>query len=131
MSMQYPIADMLTRIRNALAMSKSEVIVPNTRLKKNILDVLKNEGYITDYEEVDTDGKSQLAIALKYYEGAPVINLLQIVSKPSLRIYKGKDEIPMVNNGLGVAIVSTSKGVVSDKEARRLGLGGEVLCYVS
>lgn len=131
MSMQNPISDMFTRIRNALSMAKKEVSVPKNKLKKAILEVLKNEGYISDYKVANDGPKGDIVVTLKYYEGKPVIDELVSVSKPSLRVYKRKDEIPKVNGGLGIAIVSTSKGVVSDSEARRLGLGGEILCYVN
>ncbi|MBI5040994.1 MAG: 30S ribosomal protein S8 [Gammaproteobacteria bacterium] len=130
MSMTDPIADLLTRIRNGQAANKVQVSMPASKAKKAVANVLKSEGYVGDVVEQTVDGKPQLTIALKYYEGKPVIDSLQRVSRPGLRIYKGKDELPKVLGGLGVAIVSTSKGVMSDREARALGEGGEVLCTV-
>lgn len=130
MSMTDPIADLLTRIRNGQAASKAQVSMPASKAKKALANVLKSEGYVGDVVEQDVDGKPQLTITLKYYEGKPVIDTLKRVSRPGLRIYKAKDEIPKVLGGLGVAIVSTSKGVMSDREARALGEGGEVLCTV-
>lgn len=130
MSMTDPIADLLTRIRNGQAASKAQVSMPASKAKKALANVLKSEGYVADVVEQDVDGKPQLTITLKYYNGKPVIDTLQRVSRPGLRIYKAKDEIPKVLGGLGVAIVSTSKGVMSDREARALGEGGEVLCTV-
>jgi small subunit ribosomal protein S8 len=126
-----PIADLLTRIRNGQAASKAEVSMPSSRLKCAIATVLKNEGYITDFSTADEDGKSVLTIALKYYEGRPVIETIQRSSRPGLRLYKGKDDLPSIQNGLGVAIISTSRGVMSDRQARAAGEGGEVLCVVS
>jgi small subunit ribosomal protein S8 len=125
-----PIADLLTRIRNGQAASKAQVSMPASKAKKALANVLKSEGYVGDVVEQDVDGKPQLTITLKYHDGKPVIDTLQRVSRPGLRIYKAKDEIPKVLGGLGVAIVSTSKGVMSDREARALGEGGEVLCTV-
>jgi small subunit ribosomal protein S8 len=125
-----PIADLLTRIRNGQAANKTQVSMPASKAKKALAIVLKNEGYVGDVTEQTVDGKLQLVVALKYYEGKPVIDRVQRVSRPGLRIYKGKDELPKVLGGLGVAIVSTSKGVMSDREARALGEGGEVLCTV-
>ncbi len=129
MSMQDPIADMLTRIRNAQLVSKEEVSMPSSKLKVAIADVLKTEGYIADYA-VMGDAKPSLTIQLKYFEGKPVIALLKRISKPGLRIYKKADELPKVLGGLGVAIVSTPQGVMSDRAARAAGVGGEVLCFV-
>ncbi len=126
-----PIADMLTRIRNGQRAGKVSVSMPSSKLKRSIANVLKDEGYIADYSEQDEDGKPSLSVSLKYYEGQPVIDTLKRVSRPGLRIYKAKDELPKVMGGLGVAIVSTSKGVMSDRAARAAGEGGEVLCYVS
>jgi small subunit ribosomal protein S8 len=125
-----PIADLLTRIRNGQAANKAQVAMPASKAKKAVLAVLKDEGYITDFAEQTVDGKAQLVVTLKYYEGKPVIESLNRVSRPGLRIYKGKDELPKVLGGLGVVIVSTSKGVMSDRKARALGEGGEVLCTV-
>jgi len=130
MSMTDPIADLLTRIRNGQAANKVQVSMPASKAKKALANVLKNEGYVSDVAEQTVDGKLQLTVTLKYYEGKPVIDRVQRVSRPGLRIYKGKDELPKVLGGLGVAIVSTSKGVMSDREARALGEGGEVLCTV-
>lgn len=130
MSMSDPIADLLTRIRNGQAANKMQVTMPASKAKQAVANVLKNEGYISDFAVQDAGGKPQLTVTLKYYEGRPVIESLQRVSRPGLRIYKGKDELPKVLGGLGVAIVSTSKGVMSDREARALGEGGEVLCTV-
>ena len=131
MSMQDPIADMLTRVRNALAVGKTEVKMPSAKLKISIAEVLKNEGYILDYQVDDIDNKKNLVINLKYYQGQPVIKTIRRISKPGLRIYRDRDSLPQVMHGLGVAIISTSKGVMSDKKARQLGEGGEVLCVVS
>lgn len=131
MSMQYPIADMFTRIRNAQAMQRAEVAMPSSKLKIAVADVLKEEGYIEGYEVSEVEGKSALNIILKYFAGVPVIEKIQVVSRPGLRIYKNKRELPSVMNGLGIAIISTSKGLMSDRLARRLGEGGEVLCYVN
>ncbi|MGD9385035.1 MAG: 30S ribosomal protein S8 [Thioalkalispiraceae bacterium] len=125
-----PIADMLTRIRNGLAAGKTEVSMPLSKLKLSIAQVLKDEGYITDFSEGEVEGKPALNVELKYFQGKPVIEKMSRVSRPGLRIYKGNDEIPTVLNGLGVAIVSTSKGVMTDRAARKAGYGGEVLCYV-
>lgn len=126
-----PIADMLTRIRNAQAVSKKDVSMPMSKIKVAIAEVLKNEGYITGYERVDNVNEPALVVTLKYFNEVPVIDRIERVSRPGLRVYKNKDELPVVNNGLGIAVVSTSKGVMSDKDARRMGLGGEVLCYVT
>jgi len=131
MSMHDPIADMLTRIRNAQMVGHAEVIMPASRLKASIAKVLKDEGYIDDYALRDSGPKKELAIALKYYAGRPVMERLERVSKPGLRVYKGRDDIPRVMNGLGVAILSTSRGVMTDRKARADGVGGEVLCIVA
>jgi len=125
-----PIADMLTRIRNAQKAEKLGVTMPASKLKKAVAKVLKDEGYITDYSEQEVDGKSQLEVALKYYNGQPVIDTLERVSKPGRRQYKGQQELPRVAGGLGVAIVSTSKGIMTDRDARKAGVGGEILCIV-
>jgi small subunit ribosomal protein S8 len=130
MSMSDPIADMLTRIRNAQATDKATVAVPASKVKKAIAQVLKDEGYIEDYAVRDNEGKPVIEIGLKYYAGKPVIEKIERVSRPGLRIYKGREDIPRVMNGLGVAIVSTSKGVMTDRRARETGIGGEVLCIV-
>lgn len=125
-----PIADMLTRIRNAQAASKFDVTMPSSKLKVAIAKVLLDEGYISEYS-ADSEVKPTLTVTLKYYEGRPVIDDLKRVSRPGLRIYKNKDELPKILNGLGVAIVSTSAGVMTDKQARDTGRGGEILCTVS
>jgi small subunit ribosomal protein S8 len=131
MSMHDPISDMLTRIRNAQLVGHAEVAMPASRLKASIAKVLKDEGYIDDYALRESGPKKELAIALKYYAGRPVIERLERVSKPGLRVYKGRDDIPRVMNGLGVAILSTSRGVMTDRKARADGVGGEVLCIVA
>ncbi|HEX4944785.1 MAG TPA: 30S ribosomal protein S8 [Usitatibacteraceae bacterium] len=130
MSMSDPIADMLTRIRNAQATDKVSVAIPASKVKLAIAKVLKDEGYIEDFAQRDVEGKSVLEIGLKYYAGKPVIEKIERISRPGLRIYKGRDDIPRVLNGLGVAIVSTSRGVMTDRRARETGVGGEVLCIV-
>jgi len=126
-----PIADMLTRIRNGQAASKLEVAMPASALKSAVARVLKDEGYIEDFSDAEADGKKALLVTLKYYEGKPVIEMIKRSSRPGLRVYKGKDELPKVQGGLGIAIISTSKGVMSDRQARAAGEGGEVLCVVS
>ncbi len=126
-----PIADMLTRIRNGQRAGKVAVSMPASKLKQSIASVLKDEGYVADFQVSEENGKPVMSVALKYYEGQPVIDMLKRISRPGLRIYKGSDELPKVQGGLGVAIVSTSKGVMSDRAARAAGEGGEVLCYVS
>jgi small subunit ribosomal protein S8 len=131
MSMSDPIADMLTRIRNAQSTNKASVTMPASKLKGAIAGVLKDEGYIDDFAVRENDGKPLLDISLKYYAGRPVIEKIERVSRPGLRIYRGNDNIPQVMNGLGVAIVSTSKGVMTDRKARAAGIGGEVLCVVA
>jgi small subunit ribosomal protein S8 len=131
MSMSDPIADMLTRIRNAQLAEKLSVAMPSSRVKASIAQVLKDEGYIDEFKVREEDGKSTIEIALKYYAGAPVIEKIERVSRPGLRIYKGRDDIPKIMNGLGIAIVSTSKGVMTDRKARATGIGGEVLCIVA
>jgi small subunit ribosomal protein S8 len=131
MSMTDPIADMLVRIRNAQMVGHAEVVMPASKLKSSIAKVLKDEGYIEDFALRENGAKKELAIALKYYAGRPVIERLERVSKPGLRVYKGRDDIPRVMNGLGVAILSTSRGVMTDRKARADGVGGEVLCIVA
>ena len=131
MSMSDPIADMLTRIRNAQRVDKTDVVMPSSKLKVAIAGVLKDEGYIDGFNVVANDGKSELHIGLKYYAGRPVIERIERVSRPGLRIYKGRHDLPQVMNGLGVAIVTTPKGVMTDRKARAAGIGGEVLCYVA
>ncbi|MDI9333386.1 MAG: 30S ribosomal protein S8 [Cytophagales bacterium] len=131
MSMSDPIADLLTRIRNAQAVAKTVVRVPSSKVKVAIAQVLADEGYIDGFKVKSEDGKLELEIALKYYAGRPVIERIERVSRPGLRVYKGSDAIPQVMNGLGVAIVTTPKGVMTDRKARANGVGGEVLCYVA
>lgn len=130
MSMQDPISDMLTRIRNAQMAGKTNVDVPASKLKASLAAVLLEEGYIASFDTVEAEGKNVLRVALKYFEGKPVIAEIDRVSRPGLRSYAGKDELPSVRGGLGVAIVSTSKGVMTDRAARAQGIGGEVLCTV-
>jgi len=131
MSMNDPIADMLTRIRNAQQSEKISVSIPSSKLKIAIAGVLKDEGYIEDFAVRESAGKPLLEVGLKYYAGRPVIEKLERVSRPGLRVYKPSKGIPNVMNGLGIAIVSTSKGVMTDRKARGLGVGGEVLCIVA
>lgn len=131
MSMSDPIADLLTRIRNAQMVAKSTVSLPASKVKVAIVQVLKDEGYIDDFKVNSAAGKSELQIALKYYAGRPVIERIERVSRPGLRVYRGSQAIPKVQNGLGVAIVTTPKGVMTDRKARAAGVGGEVLCYVA
>ena len=131
MSMSDPIADLLTRIRNAQLVNKPSVSVPASKVKAAIAQVLKDEGYIDDFRLKTEDGKSVLDIVLKYYAGRPVIERIERVSRPDLRVYKGSKVLPQVMNGLGVAIVTTPKGVMTDRKARAAGVGGEVLCYVA
>ncbi len=130
MSMSDPIADMLTRIRNAQQSEKVNVMMPSSKVKVAIAKVLKAEGYIEDYAVSTADGKSELSVGLKYYAGKPVIEKIERVSRPGLRIYRGHEDIKPVMNGLGVAIVSTSRGVMTDRAARQSGVGGEVICIV-
>ena len=131
MSMSDPIADMLTRIRNAQMVEKAVVAMPASKVKAAIAQVLKDEGYIDGFQVKNDGGKSELEIALKYYAGRPVIERIERVSRPGLRVYKAAKSIPQVQNGLGVAIVTTPKGVMTDRKARAAGVGGEVLCYVA
>ncbi|MDA1117856.1 MAG: 30S ribosomal protein S8 [Proteobacteria bacterium] len=131
MSMTDPIADMLTRIRNAQMVGYTEVNMPCSKLKVSIAQVLKDEGYIEEFAVREENAMRQLRIGLKYYAGRPVIERLERVSKPGLRVYKGRDDIPRVMNGLGVAILSTSRGVMTDRKARADGIGGELLCIVA
>jgi len=130
MSMQDPISDMLTRLRNAQMAGKKSVEMPGSKLKAAVAQVLVDEGYVASYEASENDGKPRLSIQLKYFEGKPVIAEIARYSRPSLRRYAGKDELPSVRGGLGVAIVSTSRGVMTDRAARAAGVGGEVLCTV-
>jgi small subunit ribosomal protein S8 len=131
MSMTDPVADMLTRIRNAQQANKADVSMPSSKVKVSIAKVLEEEGYITAFNVTEADSKATLTITLKYFEGKPVISQINRVSRPGLRVYKSANDLPRVIGGLGVAIVSTSKGVMADRKARALGQGGEVLCAVS
>ena len=131
MSMSDPISDMLTRIRNAQMAEKTMVAMPSSKIKAAIAKVLQEEGYVEGFKVVANDGKALLEIGLKYYADRPVIEKIQRVSRPGLRVYKGSEDIPRVMNGLGIAIVSTSKGLMTDRKARANGIGGEVLCIVA
>ena len=131
MSMSDPIADMLTRIRNGQTVDKTEVVMPSSKLKVAIAQVLKDEGYIDGFSVVNNNGKAELHVGLKCYAGRPVIERLERVSRPGLRVYKNHQTIPQVMNGLGIAIMSTPKGVMTDRKARAAGIGGEVICYVA
>lgn len=131
MSMTDPIADFLTRIRNGQAAGKAEVTAPASKLKTAIAAVLRDEGYIADFKDLEVEGKPTISVSLKYYQGRPVIDRLERVSRPGLRRYSGKSDLPKVLGGLGIAIVSTPKGVMTDRAARKIGEGGEILCYVS
>ena len=131
MSISDPIADMLTRIRNGQMVDKTEVTMPSSKLKVAIAKVLEDEGYIDGYTVDANDGKPVLSIGLKYYAGRPVIEMIERVSRPGLRVYKNHETIPQVMNGLGIAIISTPKGVMTDRKARAAGIGGEVLCVVA
>ena len=130
MSMQDPLSDMLTRIRNAQMVGKTSVDMPGSKLKAAVANVLKEEGYIADFAASSESGKPRLAIELKYHDGKPVIAEIDRISRPGLRSYSGKGELPSVRGGLGVAIISTSRGVMTDRAARAAGVGGEVLCTV-
>jgi len=131
MSMSDPISDMLTRIRNAQSVRKLTVSMPASKVKSGIAAVLKDEGYIEDFRDVELDGKPGLEITLKYRDGQGVITMLQRASRPGLRTYRGKDDLPKILNGLGMAVISTSKGIMTDASAREAGQGGEVLCIVT
>jgi small subunit ribosomal protein S8 len=131
MTMQDPIADMLTRIRNGQAARKAEVTMPESKQRVAIAEVLKREGYIEDFRSEANEVLRTLTITLKYFEGRPVIEDLRRVSRPGLRVYRAKDAIPKVRGGLGVTVLSTSRGVLTDREARRQGLGGEIMCYIA
>ncbi|MCX2977473.1 30S ribosomal protein S8 [Candidatus Marimicrobium litorale] len=130
MSMQDPLSDMLTRVRNAQMVGKTNVEMPGSKLKSAVASVLKDEGYINGFSAIDEGGKPRLSIDLKYYDGKPVIAEISRISRPGLRKYSARDELPSVRKGLGVAIISTSKGVMTDRAARAAGVGGEVLCTV-
>lgn len=131
MSMSDPIADMLTRIRNGQMAGHKNVSMPSSKLKASVAKLLADEGYIEKFDIKDLNGKATLSLDLKYYQGQPVIELLKRVSRPGLRVYKNKDELPKVIGGLGVAVVSTSKGIMSDRQAREAGVGGEIICFVA
>jgi small subunit ribosomal protein S8 len=131
MSMNDPIADMLTRIRNAQSVQKKTVVMPASKVKFGIAEVLKQEGYISDFRSVEVEGKPQMEVTLKYFQGKGVITKLQRISRPGLRTYRGKESLPKILNGLGTAIVSTSQGIMTDSSAREAGQGGEVLCIVT
>ena len=131
MSMSDPIADMLTRLRNAQSVQKATVNIPASKVKAGIANVLKEEGYITDFRDIEVDGKPTLEVTLRYMEGKGVIETIKRASSPGLRQYRGKDELPKILNGLGIAIVSTSRGIMTDAAAREAGQGGEILCIVT
>jgi small subunit ribosomal protein S8 len=131
MSMSDPIADMLTRIRNAQAVKKTTVNIPGSKVKTGIAGVLKSEGYIADFRNVEVDGRITLEVTLKYFQGRGVIETLKRASRPGLRQYRGSDELPQILNGLGMVVVSTSKGIMTDAQARAAGQGGEILCFVT
>ena len=131
MSMSDPVADMLTRIRNGQSAGKQSVVMPASKLKASIAELLKDEGYIADFGSAELDGKPALEVTLKYFQGSPVIEMIKRVSRPGLRIYKNRDELPSVRGGLGIAIVSTSKGLMTDRAARKAGVGGEVVAFVA
>ena len=131
MSMSDPIADMLTRIRNAQAVQKSTVNIPASKVKMGIASVLKDEGYIVDFRDIEVAGKPTLEVTLKYMQGIGVIETLKRASRPGLRIYRGKDDLPKILNGLGTAVISTSEGIMTDTSARAAGQGGEILCFVT
>ena len=131
MSMSDPISDMLTRIRNAQSVQKSSVLIPASKVKTGIARVLKNEGYIADFRDAELEGKPALEVTLKYQQGRGVIETMKRVSRPGLRQYRGKDDLPKIQNGLGIAVVSTSKGIMTDAQAREAGQGGEILCVIT
>lgn len=131
MSMSDPIADMLTRIRNGQMAGHANVVMPSSKVKAAIAKVLEAEGYISAFSINDNEGKSELSVDLKYFDGKPVIEMVKRVSRPGLRVYKNKDELPKVIGGLGTAVISTSKGIMTDRDARQAGIGGEVVCYVA
>jgi len=131
MSMSDPISDMLTRIRNAQAVQKSTVNIPASKVKTGIASVLKDEGYIVDFRDIEVAGKPTLEVTLKYMQGIGVIETLKRASRPGLRIYRGKDDLPKILNGLGTAVISTSEGIMTDTSARAAGQGGEILCFVT
>lgn len=131
MSMSDPIADMLTRIRNGQMAGHAKVIIPASKAKQAIAKVLTDEGFISTFSVNENGGKPELSVDLKYYEGKPVIEMIKRVSRPGLRVYKNKDELPNVIGGLGIALISTSNGIMTDRDARKAGIGGEVICFVA
>lgn len=131
MSMSDPVADMLTRIRNGQMAGHSKVNMPSSKLKVALAKVLIAEGYISTFSIKEDEGKAELSVDLKYFDGKPVIDMIKRVSRPGLRVYKNKDELPNVIGGLGIAVISTSKGIMTDRDARQAGVGGEVICYVA
>lgn len=131
MSMQDPISDFLTRIRNGQSASKLNVTMPSSKVKVALAEILKDEGYIKGFGVTEVEGKRELSVELKYVQGQPVISTIRRASRPSLRLYRGKDKLPKVMGGLGITVVSTSRGLMSDRAARAAGQGGEILCYVS
>ena len=131
MSMSDPIADMLTRIRNGQMAGHANVVMPSSKVKVAIAKLLESEGYISAYSINENSGKTELSVDLKYFDGKPVIEMVKRVSRPGLRVYKNKDELPKVIGGLGTAVISTSKGIMTDRDARQAGIGGEVVCYVA
>lgn len=131
MSMSDPIADMLTRIRNGQMAGHTSVVMPSSKLKAAVAKVLTDEGFISTFSINENDGKAELSVDLKYFDGKPVIDMIKRVSRPGLRVYKNKDELPKVIGGLGIAVISTSKGIMTDRDARQAGIGGEVVCYVA
>lgn len=131
MSMSDPIADMLTRIRNGQMAGHANVVMPSSKVKAAVAKVLNDEGYISSFSIIENNGKPELSVDLKYFEGKPVIEMIKRVSRPGLRVYKNKDELPKVIGGLGIAVISTSKGIMTDHQARSAGVGGEVICYVA
>ncbi|HHS99778.1 MAG TPA: 30S ribosomal protein S8 [Thiomicrospira sp.] len=131
MSMSDPIADMLTRIRNGQMAGHANVVMPSSKLKAAVAKVLTDEGFISTFSINENEGKAELSVDLKYFDGKPVIDMIKRVSRPGLRVYKNKDELPKVIGGLGIAVISTSKGIMTDRDARQAGIGGEVICYVA
>ncbi len=131
MSMSDPVADMLTRIRNGQMAGHSSVLMPSSKLKLSLAKVLNDEGFISAFSVNENSGKAELSVDLKYFEGKPVIDMIKRVSRPGLRVYKSKDELPKVIGGLGIAVISTSKGIMTDRDARKAGIGGEVICYIA
>jgi small subunit ribosomal protein S8 len=129
--MSDPIADMLTRIRNGQMAGHANVVMPSSKLKAAVAKVLTDEGFISTFSINENEGKAELSVDLKYFDGKPVIDMIKRVSRPGLRVYKNKDELPKVIGGLGIAVISTSKGIMTDRDARQAGIGGEVICYVA